>query len=69
MFSVFGTGKNRDLAGEDELVKGVTPASTPTSLELWTISKILGRECATVNKDFFICKRDLGDKPSACAEG
>ena len=67
MFSFLGSGKNRDLAAEEELVRGVTPSSTPTSLELWTVSKILGRECATVNKDFFVCKRDMGDKPSHCA--
>lgn len=67
MFSFLGSGKNRDLAAEEELVRGITPSSTPTSLELWTVSKILGRECATVNKDFFVCKRDMGDKPSHCA--
>lgn len=67
MFSIFGTNKNRDRAGEKELVQSVTPASTPTSLELWTASKVIGRECASVNKDFFLCKRERGDKPSECA--
>jgi hypothetical protein len=67
MFSIFGTGKNRDIPGEEKLVTDITPSSTPTSLELWTASKIIGRECATVNKAFFICKRDKGDKPSECA--
>jgi hypothetical protein len=67
MFSIFGTNKNRDIAGEKQLIQDVTPASTPTSVELWTASKIVGRECATVGKEFFICKRDNGDKPSECA--
>jgi len=34
--------------------------------ELWAASKFIGRECATVNKDFFLCKKNAGDAPSAC---
>ena len=40
--------------------------SIPTSLELWASSKIIGRECALVNKDFFICKKSQGPEPQKC---
>ena len=40
--------------------------SPPTSVELWSAAKVIGRECANVNKDFFTCKRDKGANPSAC---
>lgn len=39
--------------------------SGPTSLELWTVSKIIGRECATVNKDFMVCKK-ASSNPTDC---
>lgn len=38
-----------------------------SSMELWAASKFIGRECATINKLFYICKRDNGDEPKACA--
>ena len=37
-----------------------------TSLELWASSKIIGRECATINKDFFVCKKFNGANPAEC---
>lgn len=66
MLKIFGTGKNRDLNAEEKLVKEVLPEGTPTSLDLYTISKIVGRECATQNKEFFMCKKEKGEKPSEC---
>ena len=32
------------------------------SIELWAAAKIIGRECATVNKTFFVCKKDKGER-------
>ena len=44
--------------------------SVPTSLELWASSKIVGRECALANKNFFLCKKSSGPEPQKCeAEG
>jgi len=37
-----------------------------SAAELWAASKIIGRECATVNKEFFLCKKRAGDEPAAC---
>jgi hypothetical protein len=39
--------------------------SAPSSLELWAASKIIGRECAKVNKEFFQCKKG-SEKPADC---
>eukprot|EP01036_Dinobryon_divergens_P028505 gene28506-37458_t len=36
------------------------------SLDLWTSAKVIGRECASVNKDFLLCKKELGDDPFKC---
>jgi hypothetical protein len=41
-------------------------ASAPSSMQLWAASKVIGRECATVNKDFFLCKKAKGGEPTAC---
>lgn len=42
-------------------------ASTPlTSLQLWASAKIVGRECATVSKDYFLCKKEKGNNPAEC---
>jgi hypothetical protein len=38
----------------------------PTSMELWAAGKFIGRECATVNKEFTICKMEKGDHPGLC---
>ena len=43
-----------------------TNTNPPTSIELWAASKIIGRECSTINKDFFLCKKNKGDDPLAC---
>ena len=40
--------------------------SIPTSIELWAASKIVGRECARVNKDFYVCKKNNGPEPQRC---
>jgi len=40
--------------------------SVPTSIELWASSKIIGRECARVNKDFYVCKKNNGPEPQQC---
>ena len=31
------------------------------SLDLFTSAKVIGRECATINKDFLLCKKELGN--------
>ena len=42
-------------------------ASTPhTSLQLWAAAKIVGRECATVSKEYFLCKKEKGENPAEC---
>lgn len=41
-------------------------SSPPTSVELWTVAKVIGRECAAVNKAFFTCKKNKGAEPAAC---
>eukprot|EP00600_Ochromonadales_sp_CCMP1393_P006230 CAMPEP_0174960222 /NCGR_PEP_ID=MMETSP0004_2-20121128/3593_1 /TAXON_ID=420556 /ORGANISM="Ochromonas sp., Strain CCMP1393" /LENGTH=101 /DNA_ID=CAMNT_0016208589 /DNA_START=101 /DNA_END=406 /DNA_ORIENTATION=- len=44
-------------------------ATTVGSLELWASAKIIGRECATVNKEFLLCKKYEGStSPTACLE-
>lgn len=40
--------------------------AAPTGAELWAASKFIGRECSTVNKDFFLCKKNKGDNPAVC---
>eukprot|EP00601_Ochromonadales_sp_CCMP2298_P001778 CAMPEP_0173193290 /NCGR_PEP_ID=MMETSP1141-20130122/13880_1 /TAXON_ID=483371 /ORGANISM="non described non described, Strain CCMP2298" /LENGTH=99 /DNA_ID=CAMNT_0014117617 /DNA_START=11 /DNA_END=310 /DNA_ORIENTATION=+ len=35
------------------------------SLELWAGAKIIGRECATLNKEFLLCKK-FESGPTAC---
>jgi|LauGreSBDMM110SN_4_FD.fasta_scaffold880675_1 hypothetical protein len=37
-----------------------------TGLELWAASKIIGRECATQSKQFFLCKKEKGENPAEC---
>jgi len=37
------------------------------SVEVWTAAKIIGRECATVSKEYFMCKKLHGEKhPTPC---
>ena len=43
-------------------------SDAPTSTELFAASKIIGRECSSINKAFWECKRDLGNDPKACEE-
>jgi hypothetical protein len=39
------------------------------SIELWAAAKIIGRECATVNKEFLLCKKYEGyNAPFACLQ-
>ena len=38
------------------------------SLDLWTSSKVIGRECSTINKDYLLCKKKEGDNPALCLE-
>ena len=40
---------------------------TLTSLELWANSKIIGRECASINKVYLLCKQEKGENPAVCA--
>lgn len=47
-----------------------TANNMKSSMEIWAASKFIGRECASLNKAFYLCKRDKGDEPRACfAEG
>lgn len=39
-----------------------------SSIDLWTAAKFIGRECATVNKEFLICKNEANDDPRPCTE-
>ena len=39
-----------------------------SSMEIWAASKFIGRECATINKLFYVCKRDNGDNPTVCSK-
>ena len=41
-------------------------SSVATSMELWAASKVIGRECATINKDFYVCKKNNGPEPVKC---
>jgi len=41
-------------------------AGAKTGAELYAASKFIGRECATINKDFFLCKKNAGADPAAC---
>ena len=44
------------------------------SIELWTSAKVIGRECAQVNKDYLLCKKEAGRgdmnhaNPEACMD-
>ena len=38
------------------------------SFNLWAASKVIARECATINKNYLICKRDKGANPKDCKE-
>jgi hypothetical protein len=42
-------------------------SSAISSIELWASAKFIGRECATVNKDFVLCKKTKGENPAECA--
>ena len=35
-------------------------------LDLFSASKIMGRECASVNKAYFACKYEKGKNPELC---
>ena len=37
------------------------------SIELWAAGKIVARECATINKDYMICKKEEGSGVDVCA--
>lgn len=41
-------------------------ADLKDSMEVWAASKFIGRECATINKIFYVCKRDKGNDPKVC---
>jgi hypothetical protein len=43
-------------------------AEAEDSRAYWAASKIIGRECAAENKQFFQCKLDRGDHPAACLD-
>ena len=38
------------------------------SVELWAAAKIVGRECATVNKEYLLCKKYEGTAPNTCMQ-
>jgi hypothetical protein len=40
-----------------------TVLTSPTSSQLWTGAKFIGRECAEVNKQFLECKMTKGEHP------
>jgi hypothetical protein len=42
--------------------------SLVSSIDLWTSAKFIGRECATVNKDYLLCKQQANDDPRPCLE-
>lgn len=35
-------------------------------VDLHSASKMIGRECATINKSYFACKYDKGKNPELC---
>ena len=36
-------------------------------VELWASAKVIGRECATINKDWLKCRQKInGDAPGHC---
>ncbi|RYH24038.1 hypothetical protein EON65_17130 [archaeon] len=37
------------------------------SIELWAAAKFVGRECATVNRNYLVCKKANSD-PFACVD-
>jgi hypothetical protein len=44
------------------------PETVVTSIELWASAKFIGRECATANKEYVMCKKEKGMNPTACLE-
>eukprot|EP01039_Chlorochromonas_danica_P003608 gene3609-3951_t len=36
------------------------------SVDLWAAAKFIGRECATINKDFVLCKKEHDQNPLPC---
>lgn len=45
----------------------MSSSAESNSMELWAASKVIGRECATVNKEYFLCKKAAGLDPRLCA--
>eukprot|EP01040_Poterioochromonas_malhamensis_P007546 gene7548-8147_t len=41
-------------------------ADSLTSVELWAAAHFIGRECATQNKEFVLCKKEDAENPNAC---
>jgi hypothetical protein len=50
------------------LVLSIDKMSSISSVELWAAAKFIGRECASVNKDYILCKQQSGANPAACAQ-
>lgn len=42
------------------------PNPTVSSVELWAASKFIARECATVNKDYLLCKKNDPNNLFSC---
>ena len=40
----------------------------PSSMELWAAGKVIGRECAAINKSFMKCKMEKGEHPGLCID-
>mmetsp|Transcript_92530 Transcript_92530/g.181298 ORF Transcript_92530/g.181298 Transcript_92530/m.181298 type:complete len:106 (+) Transcript_92530:87-404(+) len=36
------------------------------SLDIWAVNKIIARECASINKDYLVCKKYEGARINAC---
>lgn len=54
------------ISHRDTTKSSIMSSSTPhTGAELWAASKFIGRECATINKDFFLCKK-AHESPAEC---
>jgi hypothetical protein len=43
-------------------------SSSISSVDLWAASKFIGRECATMNKNYILCKQTAQNNPMTCAE-
>ncbi len=53
----------------EQLPEATPPPSFPSSsMELMAASKVIGRECATLNKKYIQCKVDRGEHPALCVE-